>query len=464
MMDKVGRFIKRLFRGFLFVCLVIYLLIAYFYRDVFQLNTWINGVYCTGKSVEEVNTELLFQTEAPFLTIIGMNGETVQINMAEASYRADYSTSLQNYIGKHCLLWPLALGHKQNISLEPVETWDDEKLKAVLLSLDMVKQEMEQEAGVRLVMGENGYELLDATKQVFHPEVFTDYVIHNLKMGMYSASMADSGAFVDMEYTTEQLDTLALWEKLQDFQKCDIVYDMGTEQIPLSGAITSRFVQTDGQGSVVLDENGQVALNEAGIVDFVEELAERYDTCGTTLSFEATRGEVVEIPYENYGTKLDTEAEIAYLTEAFSYGFREVHVPAYVQQGYVRGLDDIGDTYIEIDMTAQKLYAYKEGELLLETDIVTGNMKKGWDTPDGVNQVYAKQKNRTLRGANYASHVDYWMPVNGNIGLHDANWRRSFGGEIYLKNGSHGCVNIPSKIMPTIYKEYEVGTPVIMFY
>ena len=105
MMDKVGRFIKRLFRGFLFVCLVIYLLIAYFYRDVFQLNTWINGVYCTGKSVEEVNTELLFQTEAPFLTIIGMNGETVQINMAEASYRADYSTSLQNYIGKHCLLW-----------------------------------------------------------------------------------------------------------------------------------------------------------------------------------------------------------------------------------------------------------------------------------------------------------------------------------------------------------------------
>ena len=115
-------------------------------------------------------------------------------------------------------------------------------------------------------------------------------------------------------------------------------------------------------------------------------------------------------------------------------------------------------------MTQQKLYCYKAGELLLETDIVTGNMRRNWDTPVGVNFVYAKQKNRILRGQGYASPVDYWMPVKGAIGIHDADWRKEFGGEIYLKNGSHGCINIPPENMPIIYDNYEIGTPVIMFY
>jgi lipoprotein-anchoring transpeptidase ErfK/SrfK len=127
-------------------------------------------------------------------------------------------------------------------------------------------------------------------------------------------------------------------------------------------------------------------------------------------------------------------------------------------------LNDIGGTYIEVDMTMQKLYGYKDGEKVIETDIVTGNMRRNWDTPAGVNYVYAKQKKRILRGANYATPVDYWMPVVGNIGLHDANWRSEFGGEIYQTDGSHGCVNIPPEVMPIIYETYEVGTPVIMFY
>jgi lipoprotein-anchoring transpeptidase ErfK/SrfK len=139
------------------------------------------------------------------------------------------------------------------------------------------------------------------------------------------------------------------------------------------------------------------------------------------------------------------------------------HIPAYEREAYVRGLDDIGDTYIEIDLTEQKLYAYVDGELTIETDVVTGNERRGWDTPEGVNFVYAKQRNRTLRGPGYASFVKYWMPVKGGVGIHDASWRKKFGGEIFKKDGSHGCINVPSEVMPDLYKMAEVGTPVIMF-
>ena len=56
------------------------------------------------------------------------------------------------------------------------------------------------------------------------------------------------------------------------------------------------------------------------------------------------------------------------------------------------------------------------------------------------------------------------MPVNGNIGLHDATWRREFGGEIYLKSGSHGCINIPKDKAGELYDMVVIGTPVVMFY
>ena len=91
-------------------------------------------------------------------------------------------------------------------------------------------------------------------------------------------------------------------------------------------------------------------------------------------------------------------------------------------------------------------------------------MKRGDDTPSGVNYVYAKQRNRILRGRDYESFVKYWMPVKGGIGIHDASWRKKFGGDIYLKNGSHGCINTPTKIMEELYKLVEKGTPVVMFY
>ena len=98
---------------------------------------------------------------------------------------------------------------------------------------------------------------------------------------------------------------------------------------------------------------------------------------------------------------------------------------------------------------------------MLETEVVTG---KGRFTPECVCYVYLKETDRVLRGESYASFVNYWMPVYGNIGIHDANWRSEFGGEIYLSDGSHGCINVPPEIMGKLYELVEVNTPVIMYY
>ena len=69
-----------------------------------------------------------------------------------------------------------------------------------------------------------------------------------------------------------------------------------------------------------------------------------------------------------------------------------------------------------------------------------------------------------LKGKDYRSHVNYWMPVYGGIGIHDATWRSEFGGEIYLRSGSHGCVNTPLEVMDIFYPRVQKGTPVVIHY
>ncbi len=100
---------------------------------------------------------------------------------------------------------------------------------------------------------------------------------------------------------------------------------------------------------------------------------------------------------------------------------------------------------------------------MLETDCVTGNSARGFDTPAGVYGITYKQRDATLNGENYSTPVSYWMPFNKNIGLHDAGWRSSFGGELYKTSGSHGCVNLPPEAAKRIYEVIQTGTPVICY-
>lgn len=118
--------------------------------------------------------------------------------------------------------------------------------------------------------------------------------------------------------------------------------------------------------------------------------------------------------------------------------------------------------FVEISIDEQKLWLFKNNTLVLETAIVTGDTKKGRDTPKGNYNVKYKARNVVLRGRDYASFVSFWMPFYGGYGLHDANWRRSFGGTIYTRSGSHGCVNMPTKVAPLVFNTVKVGTPVIV--
>ena len=122
----------------------------------------------------------------------------------------------------------------------------------------------------------------------------------------------------------------------------------------------------------------------------------------------------------------------------------------------------IENTYVEVDIHNQVMTYVQDGEVLVTTDVVTGNTW-GYPTPTGLYKVENKDVNCWLSGEDYNVHVDYWVGFVGfTYGLHDADWRTKFGGDNYVMNGSHGCVNTPKEPMSVIHANIEIGVPVLV--
>jgi hypothetical protein len=115
-------------------------------------------------------------------------------------------------------------------------------------------------------------------------------------------------------------------------------------------------------------------------------------------------------------------------------------------------------TYADVNLTTQKMFFVKNGVKVLETDIVTGAPRMA--TPTGTFTLKGKSSPAVLVGPGYRSPVTYWMPFNGGIGFHDATWQPWFGGNRYLTNGSHGCINMPLPAARTLYSSISVGDTV----
>lgn len=457
----------------LLVALCGFLALGLYYQNNFPVNTWINGVYCTGKTIEQVNGELAAQADIPDVTIVDAEGREWCLTADDLGLYPDYTSALRAYMRQNATaLWINNMQSPVRVNLEPTQyRWNESRLESCIGQLGFVGEEADRETGCSVEFdGEAGYVLRDGNQGRLNVPKALEYVKSRIAQGKLYVDLTAAGCYEDLKDDTDDREQRALWDRLQEFYACEITYDMGAEKITLTPAVLSTFLKADERGRPLQDEAGGLILDEASVEQWVEDLAARYNTCGTEREFLSSRGDVVKVKYGTYGTELDTKSEKKYLTKTVAAALtaggsgQENHIPAYVQQGYTRGLDDIGDTYIEVDMTDQHMYCYVEGELKLDTDVVTGNLSWKMSTPEGIYYVYYKQKDRILRGGSRPAPVDYWMAVKGGVGIHDADWRKEFGGEIYKRNGSHGCINTPLSVMAELYDMMEEGTPVIMFY
>ncbi len=218
------------------------------------------------------------------------------------------------------------------------------------------------------------------------------------------------------------------------------------------------------------DENNQMVLDQEQVADYLRTLDEKYSTYGTTREFESTLQGTVEVPPGILGWGIDIEAAAEELSNDILNQASGSHQLATVSSGGNAGAEDeIGDTYIEIDLTNQQMFLYVDDELILQTDIVSG--QPGAETVPGANAVNEMLYKTNLVGynqfynVNYSTPVDYWIRFDDQAqGIHDASWQGTFGGDTHLYAGSLGCINTPHGAVATIFEYVEIGTPVMVFY
>ncbi|MCM1376811.1 MAG: L,D-transpeptidase family protein, partial [Muribaculum sp.] len=272
-------------------------------------------------------------------------------------------------------------------------------------------------------------------------------------------------------YTAElDLEELGCYEEAADQSEAKLNDAVNTANKWLSASVAYDWNDSE----VVIDKeqlrewismaDDEPVLDAAQVRSFVKKQASAHDTYGKNGSFTTTHGVELTLHRASYGWKTDIDAETEELIKLIQAGGTVSREPVYSVAGRKKGTDDIGDSYVEVDLTHQHLYLYIDGAIVLETDFVSGTMKTGNATPQGIFGITYKKTDAVLHGADYETHVNYWMPFYGNYGMHDATWRRVFGGNIYINSGSHGCVNLPLDKAEEIYQYMSKGFPVICYY
>ena len=247
-------------------------------------------------------------------------------------------------------------------------------------------------------------------------------------------------------------------QALKDLNKClyaNISYTARNEQITLKKEVFALWLR--------LDSTMHVDVNTTKAMSFIRSMADKNDIVVNNITFTTSAGATKTIHGGDLGYRINLYQELSELCKNIKNGLVITREPIYGMRGIPNGVFDTNKTYIEINISAQKLWYYKSGVLIIESDIVTGNLSNGNGTPNGAYYIKYKELNATLNGPGYSTGVKYWMPFNAGIGLHDAKWRGAFGGSIYKSSGSHGCINLPFLTAQTIYNNVSPGGIVICY-
>jgi hypothetical protein len=434
-----------------------YLLIAIFFTNHFFFNTEINGINLSLKSYEEAPDILKKSINDYKLQIIERDEKIEEILGKDIGLQYNEKNSISNVQDRQASLkWIVGLIKKQNYNIGDLVDYNNENLNNKIKELDCLNKDIIEPKNVGFKYSNGSYELIEEVYgNKVKKEKLYEAIENSILNGEVKIDLNEKLCYENPEYTVNSEKAMIAKDILNKYVSTKITYLFGDKSEVLDGSRINEWLS--------VDDNLEVIINEKSVKDYVLELSAKYNTVGIARNFKSSTGKMVEVKGGYYGWKINYVAETRMLLENIKLGAILEKEPIYTQKGLNRDEDDIGDTYVEINLTSQHLWFYKDGKLIAQGDVVTGDPGKGYSTKLGTYMINYKQKEATLRGPNYEAKVTYWMPFNGNIGIHDASWRYSFGGKIYKGNGTHGCVNSPSYLAKTIFENIDEGTPVICY-
>ena len=438
------------------------------FSDHFYPSTKFFGIKASGLTVEEVKRQVEKKVEGYQLQIKGRSsggsnsgaGDRITADEVGMKYR-DNGMIDRAMRQQYPAVWPAAL--LKTILAPNEETlgteYDSSLADSVIRNLTVFDSS-------RVIEPRNAELKYTADGAVITKEVMgtrLDYdktktaIIHALNDGSTSIDLEKEGLYQNPEVYA---DDDALNEKANALNLvlgANVTLEMGDQSVQINPEMTAETFLS-------LDMDGNYYVDDSKVSSYIVKLADKTDTVGRKRTFHTSLGTTVELEGGDYGWTLDADSTAQELEEALKEKKKGTLEPVYFTTGLCRDKNDIGNTYVEIDLTNQHMWFYKNGSLIVDTPVVTGNPQKNNETPSGgVWSLKGKYRNATLKGEGYATPVDYWLPFNGGVGIHDLQKRYYFGGSVYNGAGSHGCINTPLAAVKLIYNGIEDGTPVVVY-
>ena len=438
------------------------------FSDHFYPSTKFFGIKASGLTVEEVKRQVEKKVEGYQLQIKGRSsggsnsgaGDRITADEVGMKYR-DNGMIDRAMRQQYPAVWPAAL--LKTILAPNEETlgteYDSSLADSVIRNLTVFDSS-------RVIEPRNAELKYTADGAVITKEVMgtrLDYdktktaIIHALNDGSTSIDLEKEGLYQNPEV---YVDDDALNEKANALNLvlgANVTLEMGDQSVQINPEMTAETFLS-------LDMDGNYYVDDSKVSSYIVKLADKTDTVGRKRTFHTSLGTTVELEGGDYGWTLDADSTAQELEEALKEKKKGALEPVYFTTGLCRDKNDIGNTYVEIDLTNQHMWFYKNGSLIVDTPVVTGNPQKNNETPSGgVWSLKGKYRNATLKGEGYATPVDYWLPFNGGVGIHDLQKRYYFGGSVYNGAGSHGCINTPLAAVKLIYNGIGDGTPVVVY-
>lgn len=453
--------------GVLSVICLIYVAISVYFMSHFFVNTKINSKNFSGKTASDVEKYLQTNIKDYKLTILENEGRQDVISGSEIGleYRAGTETEklLKDQNG---FAWPKAFFTENSRKVSVNVSYNEESLNQRISQLSCLQTEQ--------TPAENAKPEFDGNQYVIKPEVYgnavdkerlTEQVKVHITEFQPQLDMVATKCYAKPKYTEDSKEVQEACDAMNKYVNASITYPMN-EPVVVDKALISQWLQVDGEM--------KVSLNTEAMKQWFTAFGDKYDTQGTTRTFTTPAGKSATVTGGTYGWSIDEDTELVNLQNSILNGEVVTREPAYYAGGTAAAHSgqDWGNTYAEVDMSAQHMWYVQNGQVVLETDVVTGEPIPSKITPEGVYSLMWKQPNSVLVGdinpdtgePAYRTKVKYWMQVTSSgVGFHDAIWQTAFGGTLYQipGTGSHGCINMPLDQAGALFNMIEPGTPVI---
>lgn len=448
------------------ICLI-YVAISVYFMSHFFVNTKINGKNFSGKTASDVEKYLQTNIKDYKLTILENEGRQDVISGSEIGleYRAGTETEklLKDQNG---FAWPKAFFTENSRKVSVNVSYNEESLNQRISQLSCLQTEQ--------TPAENAKPEFDGNQYVIKSEVYgnavdkerlTEQVKVHITEFQPQLDMVETKCYAKPKYTEDSKEVQEACDAMNKYVNASITYPMN-EPVVVDKALISQWLQVDGEM--------KVSLNTEAMKQWFTAFGDKYDTQGTTRTFTTPAGKSATVTGGTYGWSIDEDTELVNLQNSILNGEVVTREPAYYAGGTAAAHSgqDWGNTYAEVDMSAQHMWYVQNGQVVLETDVVTGEPIPSKITPEGVYSLMWKQPNSVLVGdinpdtgePAYRTKVKYWMQVTSSgVGFHDAIWQTAFGGTLYQipGTGSHGCINMPLDQAGALFNMIEPGTPVI---